>query len=195
MTFYFICDKIRQRFFIFDGGWEMKSKSVILSLIAIIIVGMIATISMIKNINNCDTVENRELRLREIDNLGEVTTIDQELTIDDYVISGYTTKSNRHGLALFAPTGDEKYKFQRNVNRQNDKLILLTTNINQTHYNIFWANKANLDYAEITYTVDGKTGETLTIDAQGNQIIYAEVPATDYNVEYIFVDKNGTRYE
>lgn len=173
----------------------MKSKRGVTSLIAIMIVVIVATIFMIKDINNCDTVKNRELRLRRVDNLGEVTTIDQELTIDDYVISGYTTKNNRHGLAVFSPTGDGKYEFQTNVNRQNDELIFTIATINQTLYNVFWANKANLDYAEITYTINGETDETLTIDAQDNQIIYVKAPVTHYNVEYIFVDKNGTRYE
>lgn len=170
----------------------MKSKKFIISFIIIVI---IITIFIIPNVNGCDTLENRELRLREISNLGEVTNIDQELTIDGYIISGYTTKNNIHGLAVFAPTNNGKYEFQTNINRQSDKLILLTTTINQTLYNVFWANKANLDYAEITYTIDSKTGETLIIDAQNNQIIYTEAPTSNFSVEYYFVDKNGVRYE
>ncbi|MEG1557871.1 MAG: hypothetical protein RR368_05480 [Oscillospiraceae bacterium] len=170
-------------------------KKVYIPLIAIIVIGVVISIFVIQNMNGCDNLENRERRLREISNLGEVTDIGQEISIGDYIISGYTAKNNRHGLAVFAPTGDGKYKFQTNVNRENDELVLITTNINQTPYNIFWANKANLDCAEITYTVDGKIGETITVDAQDNQIVYTESPTENYNVEYIFVDKNGTRYE
>lgn len=173
----------------------MKSKKYIIPLIAIIVIGVIISIFLIQNMNGCDTLENRERRLREISNLGEGTNIDQEISIGDYIISGYTTKNNRQGLAVFAPTDNGKYKLQTNVNRENNELVLITTTINQTPYNIFWANKANLDYAEITYTVDGKIGETITVDAQDNQIVYTESPAKDYNVEYIFVDKNGTHYE
>lgn len=172
----------------------MKSKKYIIPLIAIIVIGVVISIFVIQDMKGCDTLENRERRLREISNLGEVTNIDQEISIGDYIISGYTT-NNRHGLAIFAPTGDGKYKFQENVNRENDELVLITTIINQTPYNIFWANKENLDYAEITYTVDGKIGETITVDAQDNQIVYTESPAKDYDVEYFYVDKNGTRYE
>ena len=177
------------------GGLEMKSKRIVISLIVIVAMGIVATIFSITNINSCDTTVNRELRLREIENLGEVTTIGEELIIDGYIISGYTTKNNQYGLAVFAPTGDDKYEFQSNYNMQNNELISLTIIINQTNYNIFWANKANLDYAEIIYTVDGNTGETITIDAQDNQIIYTDFFAKEYSVEYSFVDKNGNRYE
>lgn len=173
----------------------MNLKKFTIPLIEIVVVGIVISVFVIQNTNRCDTLENRERRLKEISNLGEVTHIDQETTIDDYIISGYITKNDRYGLAVFAPTGDGKYEFQTNINRQNDELIFIAATINQTPYNLFWANKLNLDYAEITYTIAGKTGETIKIDAQNNQIIYTEAPAIDYNVEYIFVDKNGTRYE
>ena len=65
----------------------MKSKKYIIPLIAIIVIGVVISIFVIQNMNGCDTLENRERRLREISNLGEVTNIDQEISIDDYIIS------------------------------------------------------------------------------------------------------------
>lgn len=189
-------EKGHNRLFVLgEVGETMKSKKVAIPFIAIIFIGIIVAVLIIQTKNNCDTLENRARRLREISNLGEVTNIDQEIYIDDYIISGYTTKNNRHGLAVFAPIGDGKYTFQTNVNRQNNELIFTTVTINQTLYDIFWANKANLDYSEITYAVDGKSCETIAVNAQDNQIVYTKAPAKDYSVEYIFVDKNGTRYE
>jgi hypothetical protein len=143
---------------------------------------------------NGSTIESRELRLREISNLGEVTTIDQEITVDGYIISGYTAKNNKYELAVFVPVGNGKYDFQTNANRQNKELLFLTTIINEKQYNLFWANKADLDYAEITYTIDGKAGETIKLDAKNNKIIYTEAPLSDFSVEYRFVDVNGNRY-
>ena len=173
----------------------MRLKKHIIPVVVVLGAILIISVFMIKNMNYCDTLENREQRLREISNLGEITSIDQEISLDDYIISGYTTKNNRHGLAMFVPTGNGKYEFQRNLNKQNYELLFLAVTINQTHYDLFWANKANLDYAEITYTVDGKSSEIITVNVQDNQIIYIEAPAKDYNVNYIVVDKNGTRYE
>lgn len=153
------------------------------------------SILVIQNTNGCDTLANRERRLREISNLGEVTNIDQEILIGDSIISGYTTKNARYGIAVFAPIGDGKYKFQSNTNRENDTLLMETTVIDGIDYNIFWANKPNLDYAEIIYTVDGKTNETIVVDAQDNKMIYTKAPSKNYNVQYIFVDQDGIRYE
>jgi hypothetical protein len=79
--------------------------------------------------------------------------------------------------------------------REDNELVFMTTTINHKPYNLFWANKANLDYAEITYTLSGVVGKTVKLDAKDNIIIYTEAPAKDFSVEYCFVDKNGNRYE
>ncbi|PHV71023.1 hypothetical protein CS063_06720 [Sporanaerobium hydrogeniformans] len=173
----------------------MKLKKYSVPLVMLIFIGFLIGFFINKSKWSGATIESRELRLREISNLGEATTIDQEIMIDGYIISGYTTKNNRHGLAVFAPIGNDKYEFQTNVTRPNDKLIFTTATINQRLYNLFWANKADLDYAEITYTMDGKTGEAIKLDARNNKIIYKEAPSNDFSVECYFVDVNGKRYE
>ncbi|MFI3166652.1 MAG: hypothetical protein R3Y32_00895 [Bacillota bacterium] len=173
----------------------MKNKKYIIASAIILCSVVFFFVIMSQNKNDCDTLENRELRLREISNLGELTTISEEIIIDEYIVSGYTTKNNRYGLAIFEPNGDGKYQFQSNTTRENDSLVLEIAIINGVDYNIFWANKPDLDYAEITYTVENKIDETIKIDAQDNQIIYIKSPDKDYNVEYIFVDKNGVRHE
>lgn len=173
----------------------MKLKKYIIPFSIIVIAGLLITFFFNQNRLNGSTIESRELRLREISNLGKVTTIDQEITIDGYIISGYTAKNNQYGLAVFVPAGNGKYNFQTNANRQNKELLFMTTIINEKQYNLFWANKADLDYAEITYMIDGKAGETIEMDAQNNQIIYTEAPSNDFSVEYYFVDINGNQYK
>ena len=173
----------------------MKLKKYIIPFSIIVIAGFLIIFFINQNKLNGSTIESRELRLREISNLGQVTTIDQEITIDGYIISGYTAKNNQYGLAVFVPEGNGKYVFQTNTNRQNNELLFLTTIINAKQYNLFWAKKADLDYAEITYTIDGKTGETIKLDAKNNKILYTEAPSNDFSVEYHFVDKNGIIYE
>ncbi|MEG0751643.1 MAG: hypothetical protein RR998_02895 [Oscillospiraceae bacterium] len=174
----------------------MKFKKFIIPLTVIIVAaGIIVTIFIMQNSNRCDTIENRERRLREIGNLGAITTIGQEIAIDGYIISGYTAQNNRYGLAVFAPIGNGEYEFQTNANRQNDELVFILTSIHQTQYNVFWANKANLNYAQITYTVDGKTDATIKLDAKDNKILYAEAPSDDFSAEFYFVDLSGKLYE
>lgn len=81
------------------------------------IAGLLIGFFVNQNKLNGSTVESRELRLRQISNSGKVTTINKEITIEDYIVSRYTAKNNQYGLAIFAPTGNGNYEFQSNVNR------------------------------------------------------------------------------
>lgn len=173
----------------------MKTKKYITPLITIAVIGLLICYFINQSKLNGSTLESRELRLKEISNLGESTNIDQEITIDGYIISGYTTDNNRYGLAVFVPAGNGKYDFQTNINGQKDELIFLDYTINTKLYTLVWANKADLDYAEITYTTEGKTGETIRLDAKNNKIIYTEAPSNDFSVKYRFIDENGKIYE
>lgn len=181
-------------------GAIMKSKNpakavILLSYALLVAVfGIVVLLGAYSNYVNCSTLEGRELRLREISNLGDSTTISQEIMIDGCIISGYTT-NNRYGLAIFAPDGNETYKFQTNDNRQNDDLLFTVVSINHKLYNVFWANKADLDYAEIIYTTDENIEETITLDAKDNKIIYTDAPSNSFSVEFYFFDMNGNRYE
>lgn len=94
-------------------------------------------------------------------------------------------------MAVFATDGDGVYRFQTNANRFNDELAFITVYINRKPYNVFWANKMDLDYAEIAYTIDGNIGETIKLDAKDNKIIYTEAPSSEFSVEYYFFDING----
>ena len=174
---------------------NMKLKKYIAPLAMIIIAGLLIGFFISQSKFDGSTTESRELRLKEISSLGTVTTIDQEITIDGYIISGYTAKNDQHGLAVFAHTGNGYYEFQTNVTGPKDKLVFTIVTINKISYSLFWANKANLDYADITYTIDNKTEKTIKLDAQNNKIIYLEAPSNDFSVEYNFVDVNGMRYE
>lgn len=141
------------------------------------------------------TVESREMILNNLSNIDSNTHISCEIKIDDYIISGYISSNNKRGLAIFEPQGNKKYRFQTNYSREKDELVYGNAIIGEKFYDLFWANKADLDYAEITYIFSNKSEETLKIDATDNKIIYHEAPSNDYTVEYVFVDVNGNRYE
>lgn len=173
----------------------MKIKRYILPLIIVVSVGLLIITLNNQDKLNGSTIESRELMLKEISTLGEATAINQEIVIEDYIVSGYVADRNQHGLAIFVPNEGGKYRLQTHVSRQKNDLIYISATINQKLYNLFWANKDELDYAEITYTVGGKNGETMRLDASDNKILYREAPSNSFTIEYCFVDKNGNRYE
>lgn len=141
------------------------------------------------------SIESRELILNKLSKVNDNAHISYELKIDDYIVSGYICSNNKHGLAIFKPQGNGKYKFQTNYLREKDELIHGNVIINEKFYDLYWANKSDLDYAEITYIFSNKSNETMTLDATDNKIIYKEAPSNNYAVEYVFVDTNGNRYE
>lgn len=164
-------------------------------MVGVIFIVLLASFFVMRMRPDGSTLESRELQLSELNKLDGEVYISYEIEIDGYIVSGYSSANNKYGLALFEPQRDGKYEFQTNITRENDELVFMNAIIKQKSYNLFWANKADLDYAEITYTLSGMVGKTVKLDAKDNVIIYTEAPANDFSVSYCFVDKNGNRYE
>ena len=175
----------------------MKNKKYIIPSVIILCSVVLFFAFMSQNKNDGDTLKTREDRISEIGSLEEGANIDHEIFLNDgeYIISGYSANGNRHGLAIFGRRDDGTYQFESNVSGTNNEMLSTTRTVGTDKFNFFWVNKVNLDYAEITYTVDGSAKETITINAQNNVIIYTKAPAKDYSVECVFIDKDGTRYE
>ncbi len=174
----------------------MKNKKYLIPcVVSALFVVLLASFFVMRLRPDGSTLESREQQLSELSQLDGDVCISCETKIDGYIVSGYSSSNNKYGLAIFEPQGNGKYKFQTSITRENDELIFMNTIIKQKSYNLFWANKADLDYAEITYIPSGMVGETVKLDAKDNVIIYTEAPAKDFSVKYCFVDKNGNRYE
>lgn len=71
-------------------------------------------------------------------------------------MSGYITSKNRYGLAFFAPNAHGKYDLQTAINSHNNELLFKNHIINNKRYTFLWANKTDLDYAELIYKSDEK---------------------------------------
>ncbi len=173
----------------------MKRKKYMILILAIVFIAIIINYMIYRGNRNGSTLESRQLQLREIERLGENVTIIQELMIDDYIISGYTSSSNQYGLAIFASRGNGNYEFETDYTRQNDRLIHGYVMVNSKCYDLFWANRDDLDYAEVIYESNGLFCELKKMDAKDNKILYMEAPSDDYRVEYYFFDLNGNKYE
>lgn len=149
-------------------------------------------IIMFLGVDKLSTVRQRESYLGKIDSLGEIH-IESELVIDDYIISAYTGLNGNYGLAIFEPIQGGNYKFQSNINKNDGEVIFTTIIINKVVYDIFWANKRDLDYAQISY-VNNDGIQNYKIDASNNKIIYIQNPKKNYEVSAKFITKNGEIY-
>lgn len=171
----------------------MKRKKYIFAVAAILILSVVA-ISFFFQQSKLDgsTLESRELRLNQSDNGIHIAS---EIRIGEHIISGIVSANNKYGLAIFKPEDNNKYKLQTRSLRDNGEIITEHTVISGTGYDLFWYNQADLDYAKITYTVQGKKLEPIELDAGENEILYSKAPSNDYSVEVTFYDTQGNRYE
>jgi hypothetical protein len=171
----------------------MKRKKYIFAIAAILILSIVF-ISFFFQQSKLDgsTLESRELRLNRSDNGIHIAS---EIKIDEHIISGVIDANNKYGLAIFEPEDNHKYKLQTRFLRDNGEIIIEHTIVNETGYDLFWYNQADLDYAKITYTVQGKKLEPIKLDAGENKILSYKAPSNDYSVEVTFYDTQGNRYE
>lgn len=173
----------------------MKNKKIIITVAVGFIFIIMLIIFFSPSSLDGSSIESREMILNKQSKINGNAHISYEITVNDYIVSGFICSNNKHGLAIFEPQGNGRYQFQTKYLRDEDELIHGNLVINQKVYDLFWANKENLDYAEVTYIVSSKSEETLKLDATENKIIYNEAPSGDYAVEYGFIDMNGKRYE
>ena len=171
-----------------------------------VILVVIAAIFVLLQKNPCSTTSQREERLKEIDRLRDGVTIITEAEIDGYIVSGYITDDMHYqGLAIFKPDGKGNYNFSTNVNRDYGDLVMASLTVQDIekeasynsvkNYDVFWANRENLEKAELTYTPEGSKSEVVTLDATDNKIVCYPCDYKSYSVEYKFYDKDGNVYE
>ena len=136
-----------------------------------------------------------ESRQNQLCRNGRDIHISQEMTLDGYIVSAINEGSRTHGLAVFEPLENGKYRLQSSTQRNNNMVVIADAYINGQWYNLFWADKPNLDYAQIEYSHNGKTLEALTLDASGNKILYCKTPYANYTLNAVFYDTDGNVYE
>ena len=167
---------------------------------------LIAAIFILSQKIPCSTTAQREERLREIDRLKNGATIITETEIEGYIVSGYITDDMRYqGIAKFKPDGKGNYEFSSNVNRDYGDLVMASLTVQDMekeasynsvkNYDVFWANREDVEKIELTYTPEGGEREVVTLDATGNKIVYYPCDYKSYSVEYKFYDKDGNIFE
>ena len=161
-----------------------------------VILAFIVGFGAIQYFNRPDgsTLESREKICAEFPR-GKDWKIAIEQELNDYIISGIYSRDGMSGIAVFEPYGNGKYKLLSREWREQDEIIITGTIIDQQWYGIVWFNGAETDYAEITYTYDGKKQEPIIHNAKGMEIFINSAPAKDYSIDVVYYDSEGNKYE
>lgn len=170
----------------------MKNKKVIISVFLIIIICFIGVFS-INSKPDGSTLKSREEILNNLPK-GIEWKISSEKNIEGYIISSINS-SNKDGIAVFEPLDNGEYKYQTVSYRDKGDIVIGSAFINQNFYDIYWLNQSDLDYAEITYTVDGKEIEPIQFDIEDLEIIYHKAPSENYSINVTYYDVNGNVIE
>ena len=161
----------------------------------LVLIALVAVVWVGQSRPDGSTMESRQEILSEQVKNKSTIEIVHERHLDAHIISAYTRSNGQHGLAVFESRGKGKYRLKTGVNRLQGELVIGHIILDEIPYNLFWADEENLDYAQITYTVGGKAGDPIRLDASGDPILLHEAPLEDYIVETVFFDRQGNRYE
>lgn len=170
-------------------------KKLILILIAAILCIAGVYIYHICQLPAGDTAESREEILNASVQKGSDWSIVKEIEIDSYIISAACSSDNMALLAVFEPESDNGYSFVNSAAGSADEIIIENTVIKGKQYNVIWFNGAPTEYAQVTYTEDGKKPLKLKFDTKNTDIICYHYPSDAYSMNVCYYDSDGNRYE
>lgn len=141
------------------------------------------------------TIESRELIMAEHKNppRGQNWKIANEINFDNCIISAIYGSDGQIGIAKFEKQGN-RYKLKSTAYRQDNKVIISNTMINNKMYDFAWFNGAQTEYAEIIYTTSDGT-ETIKHDSRNMDMFYHISPTEDYTLSVVYYDNEGNKYE
>ena len=165
-------------------------------IIAIMILIASVGIEAVKYYNQPDgsTLQSREEIVAEFPK-GKDWKILVEQEFSGFIISGIYSRDGMSGIAVFEPVGNGKYKLYSREWRDQDDIVVTGITIDHMWHDIVWFNGAKTDYAEITYTFNGKTGETIRYKLKGMEIFINPVPAKDHRLNVVYCDPEGNQYK
>ena len=141
------------------------------------------------NSPSCATVEAREPRLEEAMPSGSGWNLVSEQEMGGYLIGGAVDAGGQSALAVFAPEG-EGYALQQAVS-YGTGVARDTVRIDGTWYNLAWFGGEAAAWAEVTYTVNGKTLEPCRYDTTEMPVLCLPAPSDRYSVSVRYYDSGG----
>ncbi len=140
------------------------------------------------------TLESREQLLESLPR-GFKWKIASETELGNHIVSGIYSRDNKSGIALFMPNGDKEYRLLARQWRDTDDIIISNFVVDNVWYDIVWFNGAQTEYAEITYTYDGKKHEPIIHNSKEMEIFINPAPSSDYALSVVYYDNEGNKYE
>lgn len=139
------------------------------------------------------TRESREELLEELPK-GTQWTIEDETTIEDYIISGAYSTDGHTALVVFAPTSSGGWKQQTRVIREDTDILIQQAVINGKYYDIAWISGVSTVTGEMRYDTGGAE-EVLEFDTAQSNMIFHQTDFKSYTLSVRYLDKDGTIYE
>lgn len=181
---------------IFDKKGEREKFNKILKVYVIALAIALITVIGMSFVPRPDgiTVESREEMLEDLPR-GLGWKISTETRVGNNIISGIYSRDNKSGIAVFVPNGDKRYRLLARQWCDSDDIIISNFVIDNEWYDIVWFNGAKTDYAEITYTYDGKMQEPIIHNSKDMEIFVNPAPSNDYSLKVVYYDEYGNTYE
>ena len=169
-------------------------KSAVLLAVLVLLVGAVIG-AVLSGEPDGRTTESREQILRE--RPGRIDWhISSEMMLGEYIVS-CVYAGQYDGIAIFKPQKGGRYDYQTiHYRAKGDIVTLHTLPIDGRSYMLCWLNRADLDYAEVTFTVDGEAPEIQRLDAGELGLICVEEPDADsFTADVVYYDNAGNAIE
>ena len=167
------------------------NKKTLLFLVIIIVLCLAAVAFIVYGPEDGRTMESRA---KMIDSENDIEwQIVEERNIEGYIVSGITC-GQKEGIAVFEPEENGKYRFLGATFVEPGSVVretFLLAGRSGKSIHVFWLNREDLDYAEITVAVNGKNPTTEKYDLSESALIYTSVDADYYSLDVAYYDKNG----
>ena len=171
----------------------VHKRAIILIVVAIVVCCSALVIGLLSDDEDGVTVASREAILQDLPK-GIDWQIASEILIDDYLLSSIYSPT-KDGVAIFAPQKKGGYEYQSIHYANKGDIVIAHVITNQSYYDIFYLDQADLSYAEVIYTVDGQQLAPVQLDLVDAKICYHQAPSDDYRLDVRYYDRNGNIYQ
>lgn len=138
------------------------------------------------------TLESREEILKNSKTKKYVYEIYKEIELYDYIIS--SVYGNKDGLAVFKEN-EGNYELQSVTYEGKGEVIIEQIMYKGESYYITTCNQPNLDYAEVTFTINNEEHEPISYDVSKSSLISFKAPSDDFTMRIIYYDRDGNSFD
>lgn len=171
-----------------------RKKTWILIAVIAILALCLAAFFFLQSKPDGTTVESREEQLREMPKNMNWSIV-SEVELEGYLVCAVST-SAQDGIAIFEPKGNGRYQCYSVSYGPWGTIMVDHAYLGDTWYELFWLNQPELDYLQLTYTIEDVPQDPIQIDAKDGGVLYQESPDADsFSIDIVYYDIHGNLYE